>query len=633
MKKIMGKKELTDRARRRKKQDIIHSLRAAWWEKEDPQLLASTVFSAAHGINNMQAIRTGDFSYYGQLYGATFYGLRGSVIARRKRLISEIDGGSVRYSLVREVVDTLHSSVTSTEPKSMALTQGGGASAQIKAKKINDYTQGVRLHTNGNYVAALAARDAMVFGTGFAKVSCVDGQFQWERLYPWEVRVDDADGIYGNPRNMYHVINADKQTLIDVWGDTEERRRAILDGGLEQDGPSTVYNYTVDQVTLCEAWRLPSRRGAGDGRHVICTTAGKILDEPWDDLHFPIRWMHAIPPISGFWGTGVAEECGGLQLEVNRLANKNYESMRRLGVPMVFADTELGPAQGQISNKVAAIYNTKGGQPPTVFIPPSMLKEYLVMIDGYYKRAFEMFGVSQMLNQGEKPSGIDSGKAYQTWLDQGNGRLSTMIKAYARFNVELDLASIECARREFASGNDISVDVPGKKFLRTIKWSDIDMDDDQFVLQMFPVNLFSQQPGAKMKQVQDMVAGGLLGPERAMGLLDFPDTEALVQQENAPYELYNYLIEKMGDKKYTPPDPLLPLLKEYGLPAVQNALMRGMIDGEDPEVLELYRTFINEGIQLLSPLQAEPPPPQPDMGAAMAPGAPAPQMPPEGMPV
>src|SRR5204863_263088 len=141
--------------------------------------------------------------------------------------------------------------------------------------------------------------------------------------HPWEIFTDEWDSRYGSPRNLYHCRSVDKGVLLEQFARTDSGgwspkvREAIdsagrfsLDESIQSNG-----GCIVDRVDIIEAWHLcdrpeehergedddppnedeeekPSKdpKGQGDqpkkhkcnGRHVVVTTAGTLIDEPWE---------------------------------------------------------------------------------------------------------------------------------------------------------------------------------------------------------------------------------------------------------------------------------------------------------------------------------------------------------------
>ena len=131
-------------------------------------------------------------------------------------------------------------------------------------------------------------RDACIFGTGFMKIYENDGNIVGERVFPHEILIDDAEAIYGTPRQAFQRKQVNREVLIGLY---PEKEKEILSATMERDGSSTMAIAT--HVTVIEAWHLPSSRDSEDGRHSIVIDSVTLLDEPYNRPYFPfvsLRW-------------------------------------------------------------------------------------------------------------------------------------------------------------------------------------------------------------------------------------------------------------------------------------------------------------------------------------------------------
>ncbi len=82
---------------------------------------------------------------------------------------------------------------------------------------------------------------------------------------------------------------------------------------------------------------------------------------------------------------------------------------------------------------------------------------------------------------------------------------------------------IDEAKELYKTDKSYSVMVPGKEFIHSIKWKDVNMDDDQFLLQMFPISSLPSEPAGRISTISEMMQGGLISPQTGRRLLDFSD--------------------------------------------------------------------------------------------------------------
>ena len=196
---------------------------------------------------------------------------------------------------------------------------------------------------------------------------------------------------------------------------------------------------------------------------------------------------------------------------------------------------------------------------------------------------------------------------------------------------------IDIARDIEEQGNTYEVISHGDKYIERINWKDIDLEEDQYVMQIYPTALLSTTPAAKLQTIQEMAQTGLLNPTEARALLDYPDLEAVNQLATAFIDDVDLLIEEMIEKgRYHPPETFSNL--EFAIQRVQSAYLRAKIDKVPEERLELLRRYMDDAIRVIQTQQMA----QQATQQAMAPmegapapggGAPAPGAPPmEGAP-
>jgi hypothetical protein len=253
--------------------------------------------------------------------------------------------------------------------------------------------------------------------------------------------------------------------------------------------------------------------------------------------------------------------------------------------------------------------------PPLV--PPEIYNHLKVLRDA----AYELAGVSQLSASSKKPEGLDSGKAIRAFSDIESERFITVGQAYEQFYMDLARLSVECAR-DIAKKHrgQYRVTVPGKTTAETLDLSDVDLDDDSYAMQAFPINSLPSDPSGRWQTVQEYVEAGWYTKRQGKRLMGFPDLEAIDGLENAAEDYLEMILDKIVDEgEITPPDPLDDLVR--GRELAMEYYQRGKTQGLEPERLELLRTFITQIDDLNQAAQ------EAEMAAAMAA---APAMPMEG---
>jgi hypothetical protein len=188
----------------------------------------------------------------------------------------------------------------------------------------------------------------------------------------------------------------------------------------------------------------------------------------------------------------------------------------------------------------------------------------------------------------------------------------------------LDLAkiAISIAKDIYSGEGSYPVKVPGKKFIETIDWKEIDLHDDDYVMQMFPVSSLPTDPEGRLQTIQEYMQAGIISPRAGRRLLDFPDLDQIEDLANSQEDYLHEVLEKIvDDGEFTPPDPFddLKLAQELSL----EYYSRGKLQGLEEEKLELLRRFNDQCIVLIQ--KAMPQQPAMPGGAPQANPMPAPQ--------
>ena len=574
-----------------------------WWnEKAEPH---EELFSAVSGIVEVQNGREKDNVAHMSLYGNAQYSSMASLGASRSYSSAN---HRVTLNIVQSMCDTVTAKIAKARPRATYLTHGGNWSMQRKAKLLERFTDGQFYSTDIYTVAPQVFMDACVFGTGCMKIFEGDNRIDIERVFPGEILVDDHESRYAKPRQMFQRKVMAKDVLAGMFPEAEKKINDATNFGEEY-----VEYKASEQVECVEAWHLPSFKGAKDGRHVIAIDNHTLLDEPWERDDFPFVFIRWSSRLMGFWGQGLAEQLTGLQLEINNLLSMVQEQMH-LATPKVFVENGSEIVPGHLNNEIWGIvkYN---GTPPTMVAPRTTSPEVFAHLDRLYSRAYEIAGISQLAAQSKKPAGLDSGIALREFQDIETERFMIVAQHYEKMFLEAAEQMIELARDISKRGNAYEVLSHGDKDIQSIKWSDIDLERDQYVMKVYPTSLLPTTPAAKLQKVIEMVQAGMINNQEARGLLDYPDLEAVNQLATASSDGFKLLIEEMAEHgRYHPPEPFMNLA--MGISMVQSAYIRAKINNAPEANLDLLRRFMQESIGMLSAMaqQAAPPPGPPGMG-------------------
>jgi hypothetical protein len=588
---------------------------ARWWavpKQERAESLAKIMTAIAQYDSKRQT----QYQISTRLYGNTnLMGLNGLSMTKIASVNNALKD-RISYNLVQSTVDTVTAKISKNKPKPLFLTSGGDYKMQRKAKKLDQFVDGVFYENEAYRLGADVFRDAGVFGDGFIHVFEHYGRVKWERVMASELFVDWVEAFYGSPRQLHRGKNVDRTVMVDLFSNHKSEILAANSASADLMGQ---YQNVADQIFVGESWHLPSGPDAKDGLHVIWIDGHILFEEKWEKDHFPFAKFSWGKRMYGYWGQALAEQIQNLQLELNKLLWVVQRSMHLAGTFKVFIKNGSKFPKEHINNDIGAIIS--GNEPPQYIVPPIVQPEVYSHIQTIKTMAYEQAGISQLSAASQKPAGLNSGKALREYNDIETDRFMTVGQAYERFFLDLAKLSVEAAKEIYEREGEYKVKVPGKKFIKTIDWKDVDLQEDEYIMKIFPVSSLPNDPAGRLQTIQEYIQAGFITPRAGRRLLDFPDLEQIEDLQNSEEDYLHEILEKIVDNGvYTIPEPFddLQLASELAL----EYYAQGKCANLEEEKLSLLRKFIDQ-VNLLK--QKAMPPVPPAAGPGMGPPQAAPQ--------
>ncbi len=577
-----------------------------WWKDSEPY---KSVFPYVKQLDVKQGSVQMENVKHMRLYGNHDY----SGLAMFNYMRSENSysvQNRVTLNIIQSMVDTAVSKITKNKPKPYFLTDDGDFSLKRKAEKLTKFAEGQFYSVKLYELMPRIFSDACIFGTGCLKIFVDGNKIKAERVFIDEIKVDDNESIYGNPRQMHQVKWIHKDVLKACY----PKAAGSIESAVDANNPSAdPTSRNGDMIMVIESWRLPSSDTTKDGKHTICINNETLFKEVWTKPNFPFVFSRWTERPLGFWGQGIAEQLTGLQLEINKLLRTIQISMHLVSVPKTFVEASSKILSTHLNNKIGSIVKYAGTKPEAGQLG-TIPSELFTQLDRLYQRSFEVIGLSQLSAQSAKPPGLNSGKAMRTYNEIETERFMACAKRYEQTFLDAAELMIDCAKDISEVTNNYEVKVPGSGFLKTIKWADVDMEEDQYMMQIFPTSALSSTPSARLAEVQELMQAGLVSKEDGMKLLDFPDLKSYYNMTNSGVEDIERQIELMVDEgKYEAPEPFQNLA--YGIKKMQQAYLLYKSQAAPEPLLELFRQWMSDANELITSSNA---PPQPQMGVAPA---------------
>lgn len=560
----------------------------ARWYLAQSQHVHEKVFNVVRRIEDAQSWRQTARLKHERLYGnREIAGLTPSKYARAGTMRSQ---DRLKLNVCKSCVDTASAKIAKNKPRPLFLTSGGDAALQDKAKKLTKFCDGM-FDAAGVYAAGQRAFvDSLVQDTGVVKVSDDGGDsLTVERVFVDELYIDEIEAVYGRPQQLHQKRLVHLDVLVALFADDPVKVTAIRAARERAEG-------TSDHVEVIESWHLRSSPDAKDGVRAMSVKGCTLVLEAYDRDYFPFVFLYWTEPRRGIYGQGLIEELVGIQLEINRLLQTIQEAQHLACVPRVYFDSATAATLKPIDNEMGGHYSFVG-RPPVISTANAMPSEIYQHLENLFRKAFEVTGISQLSATAKKPSGLDSGAALREYQDIETERFILVGQRYEAFYMQiarimLDLMRARAAAEDAGDDKALRVKARSNKFIETIKWSDVEMDEDRYDMQVFPVSLLPTSPAGRLQTVKELVKDGFISDRaQAMGLLDFPDLEAFQSLQTAALDNIRHHIDNILEHgKFEAPDRYIDIKLARSM--AQSAYERGEATGRPRERLDDLDTWM-----------------------------------------
>lgn len=563
-----------------------------WWE-EDEVSLHETLFGVVKFLDTHQNNgREANLRHLRLFSNTDVLGLGIHSYALSEASSSNVD--RLKLNIIYSCCDTVTNKIAKNKVKPMFLTKKGNWSLKQKAQNLEQFTQGIFYETKLYQKSPKTFLSGAVFGTGFLHIYRHKDKIKAENVFSDEIRVENTDGMNGCPRAMYREKFISRDVLIRKF----PKFKAKIKAAKRAESTHPLYASLPDAVKVVEAWHLRSDDDEDDGVHSICIENATLIKDEWKKDYFPfvsIRWSDKL---LGFFGQGLAEQLTGLQIEINKIL-MTLEKAFNMCVPKMMLENGSKVVSAHLNNDLEDIIRYSGIKPDWT-TPAPVNPQYFEYLRELVTRAYEKAGISQLSANAQKPAGLDSGKALREFNDIESERYMLLGQAWEDFHLECSERFIDLAKEiSEEKGKDYTVTVKSNRFLKKIKWSDVQMAKDDYQLQVFPTSFLSATPAGRLADIQELVQAGFFPKEFAMKLLDFPDLDWATSLFTAAIDDIDATIEMITEGKYEGPDGFQKL--DLGVQMMQSAYLRMKREGLPEAKLDHMRRWISEAKDLMPP--------------------------------
>lgn len=601
----------------------------AWFDAKTEEDRGQMMVDAAQQIETSPAeMQRQDFNL---LYGSLFEGTELTNLNQYGGSASRSPGGrgtgvaaESTWNQVRSVIMTVSSQVSRSKPRARCVTTAGNWRQAQRAKKLTQLGDG--LFTLNRVYEKTQTGFMQAGAWDVVGLETIKGQDRPELavVRGYEILIDANDGIDACPQTLYRRKFISRKTVFKKFGKTKEQKAAIM--SVAKEDP-TMQGGRADLIRVYEAWRLPTSKGSGDGRHVIAVKGegGTLVDEPWIRDYHAIRLFCWDQALTGPYGRSAAEVLLPNQIAINVLLDRVARAQHLACVPRVGIQRGSKILKSEITNQIGSVIQF-GTMPPVWWSPTALSPEVYQHLERHWAKGFEAYGVSPSLASGQKSAGTVSGEAIRESLDVQTARFAVLSQRWEQLHLDIFRAFIDICRELYAESPDKRIAAPGTQLLDSIRWKDVDLEEDAFVIELHPTSILPTTPQGRIDRVKELVGEGIWTPKRGEAALDDLDVERNMSADRAAEkEAEKYCEDMLQDGKYRTPDPAMDLATCLRVGSQYRASAE--MDSELPEkhIDQLYK-WLDDVAALQAQIKPPPAPAAPAM-PGMPPGAP-PVMPP-----
>lgn len=588
-----------------------------WWKpKMSDEDRAGAILASIRFMQDHQTARMEQITVATRLYGNTSaFSLLGSSFTRASAVPPSPSSQRISYNLCSSVVDTLTAQIAKNKITPTFITSGGRWGMQRKAENLSKFIDGCFYENKVQAKTVMGFRDGACWGDGLAHIFRTDeDRVGVERVLPHELLIDEVEALVAKPMQMHRVKICDREVLKENMSDIEgaaEKIDAAMPSNLEAvTGEATA----GDLVSVTESWRLSTSKDSEDGMHVISIEDKILFQEVYKKTYFPFAQFQYSKRLIGFWGQGAVERLQNLQGEINRLMILIQKSMWLGGSFKILVPIGSKVVSQHLNNDVGAIIHYSGDIPPSYITPPMIQADIYPYVDTLIERGYRQEGVSMLSANNVKPLGVNSGTALRTYDKIADDRQLTLGQAIEDFDLEIARQMIEVVKDIFRDKKTYKVTWPGTRFVESIDWKDVNLEEDEYYLKAFPTSSLPDEPMARLETIQEYMQAGMVSPRAGRRLLRTEDIEMSDMLANAAEDLICKTIEGIlydGDEA----EPLdgnwdLQLAKQLSI-EYYNFAMVNNCPQDEMDNLRTWQGFIDDAMGLTAP----PPPPQGMPGA------------------
>jgi hypothetical protein len=358
---------------------------------------------------------------------------------------------------------------------------------------------------------------------------------------------------------------------------------------------------------VLRGWRLAigvkGKPGYVPGRHVIAMEGKDILDEVYEEDHYPIAFIQWSDPDRGFYGIGLAERIAPIQRMSNKLNRQKDRYIENFTTPVRFVSRQDAAMTVKSISQAGAVVPISGMVPVTA-APSAISPDIFSRHNELRQLAANESGVNPMAAHGTKPAGIDAAVALREYKDQSTQRWATQEAKYDAFQLEIFELILECAKR---LGKDAPKVLRRSRFgAQEIEWKDVDMGDVR--VQIAVASDISKTTAGRTQLAMELGQAGMVSKDAVLRMIQHPDTDFELSLYTASLEHIERILEDGLEGNVIMPDPYTNLSMAVWRGTARLQIVDDL--GAPEDVLDILRQYIDTAAWMLSQQQMPMPPDQ-----------------------
>ena len=351
-----------------------------------------------------------------------------------------------------------------------------------------------------------AFRDSCIFDTGIIYVD--NDTKNITRALPWQVYFRPAEMTYNNLTRVYYERTQFPATMIPQ--SVKDKCKKV------DESKYYIFGTYYDVLEHKKVYYLPELK--------------YTQIEEYDGDRTPFILIHYNNPIMGTTSLSVVDMLNDIQIEINELTRTVKDCSQLTNPNMVFVPKGTNIKPSQIDTRVGNIFefdvnHEMSGAPITVATSKFIDEQYREYIEYFCNKARQLVGLDELLTNGQKPSGLNSGVAINSMEDIQAGRFQAQINQVVRCYVDI----AKTCMKVFPKGEDI---LPKDSRRLNVKWADIVKESKKMNIQFSAADQLSKDPQTKLQQLLALSQGGVIPKNRVAQFMNIPDLEAAYTLSN-----------------------------------------------------------------------------------------------------